>query len=70
MRALQLKEFSELSERRKVPVLDWRAGPARWQRVGQASQTQSALDRQSALGESALDRQAKITVLSETCACP
>ncbi len=64
MRALQLKEFSELSERRKVPVLDWRAGPARWtqrigQRIGQASQTQSALDRQ-----------AKITVLSETCACP
>jgi hypothetical protein len=60
MRVLQLKEFSELSERRKVPVLDWRAGRVRWtERVGQASQTQSALDRQ-----------AKVTVLSETCACP
>ena len=44
MRVLQLKEFSELSERRKVPVLDWRAGPARWtQRIGQASQDHSSV---------------------------
>jgi|GEM_PF-2916323 len=59
MRVLQLKEFSELSERRKVPVLDWRAGLARW--TGKPDTERI---------ESALDRQAKVTVLSETCACP
>ena len=56
MRVLQLKEFSELSERRKVPVLDWRVSS-----IGVQVQR---------VGHSALDRQAKVTILSETCACP